>query len=83
MTEKYLPWIVTYLPWLLSAITLWMTHLAGNLHRSAWLVGLVNQALWLVWIVASSTWGLIPLNVALWFVYWSNHRKWQASVKRS
>lgn len=73
--------IVQYLPWLLSAITLWMTLLAGNLHRSAWLVGLVNQALWLVWIVASSTWGLIPLNIALWVVYWRNHRKWQASTK--
>ena len=73
--------IVTYLPWLLSAITLWMTLLAGNLHRGAWLVGLPNQALWLVWIVASSTWGLIPLNIALWVVYWRNHRKWQASPK--
>jgi hypothetical protein len=66
-----------YLPWLLSAITIWMTLLAGNIHRSAWLVGLGNQALWLVWIVATGTWGLLPLNLALWIVYGRNHVKWQ------
>lgn len=66
-----------YLPWLLSAITIWMTLLAGNLHRNAWLVGLGNQLLWLVWIIATGTWGLIPLNIALWIVYARNHFKWR------
>lgn len=66
-----------YLPWLLSAITIWMTLLAGNLHRNAWLVGLGNQLLWLVWIVVVGAWGLIPLNIALWVVYGRNHLKWQ------
>lgn len=68
--------IVEYLPWLLSAITIWMTLLAGNLHPKARLVGLVNQALWLVWIVLSGTVGLLPLNIALWVVYWRNNKKW-------
>ncbi|MBR1150116.1 hypothetical protein [Bradyrhizobium sp. JYMT SZCCT0428] len=72
MTEA----IRIYLPWLLSAITIWMTLLAGNLHRNAWLVGLGNQLLWLIWIVVTGTWGLIPLNVALWIVYGRNHLKW-------
>lgn len=70
--------IVTYLPWLLSAITIWMTLLAGNLHPRAWLVGLGNQLLWLAWIVAAGAWGLIPLNIALWVVYGRNHLKWRA-----
>ena len=70
--------IVTYLPWLLSALTIWMTVLAGNLHRSAWLIGLLNQALWLVWICASESWGLVPMNLALWIVYFRNHRLWRA-----
>lgn len=70
-----------YLPWLLSAITIWMTLLAGNVHRSAWLVGLGNQALWLIWIVVTGTWGLIPLNVALWIVYARNHLKWNATQR--
>jgi len=70
--------IATYLPFVLSALTIWMTLLAGNKHRSAWLVGLVNQALWLVWIVATEAWGLVPLNAALWVVYARNHFKWSA-----
>lgn len=68
--------IITYLPWLLSAITIWMTLAAGNKHKSAWLIGLANQALWLVWIIAAEAWGLIPLNAALWIVYARNHLKW-------
>ncbi len=68
--------LVVYLPFFLSAITIWMTVMAGNKHRSAWLIGLVNQALWLLWIVASSAWGLLPMNLALWVVYGRNHLMW-------
>lgn len=68
--------MINYLPWLLSAITIWMNVLAGSKHNSAWLVGLINQALWLVWIVATQTWGLVPMNIALWVVYGRNHRRW-------
>ena len=68
-----------HLPWVLSAITIWMTLLAGNKHKSAWVVGLVNQALWLVWIIASETWGLLPLTVALSIVYVRNYVKWRVS----
>jgi hypothetical protein len=69
--------IRTYLPWLLSLITIWMTLLAGNRHPRAWLVGLVGQALWLVWIVSAGAWGLLPMNFALTFVYARNHWKWR------
>ncbi len=65
-----------YLPWLLSAITIYMTVLAGNKSKKAWLFGLVNQALWLVWIIATASWGLLPMNLALWIVYGRNHMKW-------
>lgn len=68
--------IETYLPYLLSAITIWMTLLAGNKHNNAWIVGLINQALWLIWIIASATWGMLPMNFALWIVYARNHFKW-------
>lgn len=66
-----------HLPWLLSAITLWQSLLAGNKHRHAWAVGLVNQALWLVWIVVAQAWGLLPMNVGLWIVFGRNHWKWR------
>lgn len=65
-----------YLPWLLSAITIYMTVLAGNKHRNAWLFGLANQALWLVWILTTGAYGLLPMNGALWVVYARNHLKW-------
>ena len=75
----------TYLPWLLSAITLYMTFLAGSLHRKTWIVGLFNQSLWFLYTVA--TWqavgfwaalGLLPLNIGLTIAYYRNHRKWVA-----
>ncbi|MGO1160554.1 hypothetical protein ACTOV4_01190 [Brucella sp. C7-11G] len=69
------------LPWVLSAITIYMTVLAGNRSRHAWLVGLFNQALWLVWIVSIGSWGLLPMNAALWIVYTRNHLKWTATNK--
>ena len=70
--------ITTYLPWLLSVITIWMTVLAGNKHPSAWFVGILNQALWLGWIVMTENWGFLPMNLALWVVYGRNHFKWNA-----
>lgn len=70
--------IASYLPWLLSAITIWMTILAGNKHKDAWLVGGVNQALWFLWIISVEAWGLLPMNIALWIVYGRNHLKWNA-----
>lgn len=68
--------IKDYMPWLLSAVTIYMTVLAGNKHRNAWAFGLLNQALWLLWIVAVGAWGLLPMNAALWLVYARNHLKW-------
>ncbi len=68
--------IIKYLPYLLSAITIYSMLLAGNKKKGAWLVGLANQFLWLVWIVLSSAWGLLPMNIALWVVYGRNYLKW-------
>lgn len=68
--------VVFYLPWLLSAVTIWMNLMAGNKHRLAWVIGLGNQALWLFWIVVAEAWGFLPMNLALWAVYARNHLKW-------
>lgn len=68
--------IRTYLPFLLSGITIWMTLMAGNKHPKAWLVGLIGQALWLFWIISTQSWGFLPMNLALWLVYGRNHWKW-------
>lgn len=68
--------VIAYLPWLLSAITIYTMILAGNKRPGAWLIGLVNQLLWLVWITLSASWGLLPMNVALWIVYGRNYLRW-------
>lgn len=68
--------IKTILPYVLSAITIYTMFLAGNNKKYTWLIGLVNQALWLIWIIVMSAWGLLPMNIALWFVYGRNHFKW-------
>lgn len=70
-------YIVIYMPWLLSVITIYMTVLAGNKNKFAWAVGLFNQLLWLLWILCSENYGLLPMNLALWVVYCRNHLRWQ------
>jgi hypothetical protein len=72
--------VVDHMPWLMSAVTIYMTILAGDKRPAAWLVGLANQLLWLVWIIATATWGFIPLNAALWVVYARNYAKWRAQA---
>lgn len=74
--------LVSYLPWLLSAITTYSSFLAGDKKLSAWRVALVNQALWLLWIVLSGTWGFLPLNITLWIIYTRNYIKWSKDEKR-
>jgi len=71
---KYI--ILHWLPWLLSAITIYSMLLAGNKRKGAWLVGMVNQALWLVYILTGHFWGLLPMNLVLWIVYARNYLKW-------
>lgn len=68
-----------YLPWLMSAITIYTMFAAGDLKKHTWAVGLANQVLWATWIVASGSWGLLPMTVAITFVYARNHLKWSRS----
>lgn len=74
-----MPFLKTYLPYLLSAITIYTMLLAGNKRKHAWAIGLLNQFLWLVWIFLMQAWGLLPMNIALWVIYGRNHFKWNKS----
>ncbi len=69
--------IITYLPYILSANTIYMMLLAGNQKKNAWAFGLAGQLLWLIWIVLTKNWGLLPMNIALWIVYGRNYLKWK------
>lgn len=68
--------IVTYLPWILSLVTIYSMWLAGEKSRKGWGIAIANQVLWLVYILATSAWGLLPMNIALWVVYIRNFRRW-------
>ena len=70
--------IITYLPYFLSANTIYTMFLAGNKNRGAWIFGLFGQLAWLVWIILTNTWGLLPMNIALWIVYVRNYLKWNS-----
>ena len=64
------------MPWILSAITVYMSILVGNQNKNAWVIGLGNQCLWLLWIVVDQAWGLVPMNLILSVTYFRNHIKW-------
>jgi len=64
------------LPWLLSANTITVMWLAGSKRPVAWVLGLVGQAGWVAFAVLYAAWGLLPLAVALMFVYGRNLRRW-------
>ena len=72
--------ISSYLPWLLSACSLLMSVLTGNLWRFAWVFGLGIQCLWLIWITAAHAYGFLPLCLALFVIYTRNHFKWQRAA---
>jgi len=69
--------IITYLPYFLSANTIYFTLLAGNKNKHAWLLALIGQVFWLIWIIASESWGLVPMNLGMWIVYGRNYLKWK------
>ena len=43
-------------------------------------VGLAAQVLWVVFIVQNESWGLLPLNIALWYICISGIIKWKRVI---
>lgn len=72
--------IQTFLPWLMSCVTITSLWLQGNKWPYAWLITLGNQALWLTWIVTIEAWGLLPMTAAICFVAVRNHARWSQSL---
>lgn len=70
--------ILHNLTWVLSAITIASTLMAGNLHRYAWALSASNQVLWFTWIVSDyeKNKGLLPMNLVLAVLFIRNHIKW-------
>lgn len=72
--------ITTYLPWMLSSMSIFMAWKNGDLWRYTWLFGLCIQCFWLLWIFYSRTWGFLPLCSFLFVVYIRNHFKWRRAA---
>lgn len=70
--------ILTYLPWLLSLLTIYSAVLCGDKKAFGWIIGFINQGLWLTWIITSETWGMLPMNIVLAFIFAKNYFKWAA-----
>jgi len=68
--------IVLIVPWLTSAVAISMMWMTGNKDRRGWALSLFSQVLWLVFIITSKTWGLLPLNIAMWYLSIRNFIKW-------
>lgn len=77
----FIPYIVKYLPWFLSAMTVYSIHLAGKKDKFGWKIGIYLQALWIIWILASKNYGFLPLNACMWWVQCSNYLKWKKEDK--
>lgn len=69
--------LVKYLPWLISITTIYMIFLVGNKDIKGWIVSFFCQFLWAAFIIASSSWGLIPLNIAMWYLTARNYILWR------
>lgn len=69
--------VLHWLPYVLSAIGVFMILKAGDLKRYAWLIGIAAQVLWFIWIMTSKNYGFLIQNVALVIVYYRNWCKWR------
>lgn len=64
--------IATYLPWLLSVLTITVNIMAGDNRLRTWDLALFNTGLWLVWIVATDNYGFLPMTLALGVIFTRN-----------
>lgn len=68
----------TLLPWATSAGTLLGMWLLAQKRSIGWTVGLINQILWVTFAITFKAWGLLPLTIALIFIYTKGLIKWRA-----
>lgn len=69
------------IPLALSANTITLMWLVGSKRLLGWVLGLVGQVGWFIFIVVFEAWGLLPLAVALTFVYSRNLWRWRREAR--
>lgn len=75
MTFNY--FMITILPYILSGLTLYKTHMNGKFSTTSWLFGALIQVIWLVWILYTKNWGFLIMNIGLTMVYLKNYFAWR------
>lgn len=65
------------IPLALSVNTIVVMWLAGSKRTLGWALALAGQAGWLLFAIVFKAWGLLPLVVALTFVYSRNLLRWR------
>lgn len=71
--------IKDHLPWLISAISIYVMWQVGNKNPRGWIIGLCNQVLWFLWQYEGRVWGLMPLWAVMCFIYARNYLRWRRS----
>jgi hypothetical protein len=69
--------LVFYMPWLMSATTVYGYWVIGNKNWKSWYVPLATQSLWFVWIALSANWGFLPAAFFLTAIAIRNLFKWR------
>lgn len=69
--------ITDVLPWIISACTIYMFYAIGNKELKGWIISGVTQCLWLIYILGTTAWGLLPLNIAMFYMTGRNYLKWR------
>lgn len=64
------------IPLALSINTIVLMWLVGSRRLLGWVLGLVGQVGWFAFIAVFEAWGLLPLSIALTFVYARNLWRW-------
>ena len=60
----------------ISVVTLAYMYLLSRQRKVGLYFGLLSQVLWLAFIYVNKSWGLIPLNIALWWVCITGLQRW-------
>ena len=75
--------LVTYMPLVMSVMTIYGYWVIGSKNWKSWYVPLVTQALWFIWIGLSENWGFLPAAFFLTAIAIRNLFKWRREAARA
>ena len=75
--------LVTYMPLVMSVMTIYGYWVIGNKNWKSWYVPLVTQSLWFIWIGLSENWGFLPAAFFLTAIAIRNLFKWRREAARA